>query len=259
MVVLLSFSCNKNIAVKLPGYDSELAVEMYLEDNTTLKCLLTESLPYSSDTISKKVAHAKIIFSDGTETDTLYTAEIYEYESGRLYNYGCRKKFRGEDTKTYSLKIVDSAGRTVTATTKVPPEAVKIDSLIYSRPDASGRYSATFSFKDPSNTENYYRAIIGKGINNYKASSTDKIFSDATFSGQRFSVTSETAYQKGDTITVRLYTLLKEHYDYLQSFDNARVSTYNPFVQPASVKTNIKGGQGIFTAIRYVDRQIVIK
>jgi len=140
----------------------------------------------------------------------------------------------------------------------MPPPAVAIDSVIHSAAGQDGEMSVSLSFTDPANTDNYYRVIIGKGVNNYLASSTDVLLSDMTFDGKRYSVSSRSAYKTNDTVVVRLYTLLKDHYDYLQSIESAKAATYNPFVQAEPTDSNISGGQGIFTAIRYDERSIVL-
>lgn len=260
ILAVLLVSCSKNIEVSVPNYTSQLAIEMYLEDMTTLKCLVSETLPYSSDTINTTIDNATVIFSDGVSVDTLFPGPTYDYESGRHYNYASSHLFVGDSSKTYSLKVVDSLGRTVTATTGVPPVTVGIDSVIYSDGhSADEERSVSLSFTDPAATANYYRVIIGKGIDNYTASNTDVLLSDMVFAGKRYSVSSKAGYRLGDTVVVRLYTLLKDHYDFLQSIEGAKVATYNPFVQAVRAESNITGGQGIFTAIRYDERTIVLR
>lgn len=243
----------------LPEYNTQIAVEMYLENTSALKCLVTETLPYSSTVINKMVNNALVVFSDGTTTDTLKPADIYDYESGRHYNFACQRLFFADSSKIYTLKITDSLNREITASTEAPATTINIDSVIYlPSSDSVNRYSVGLSFPDPAGA-NYYRIIIGEGVNNYESGNTDMLLSDVAFDGKRYSFTSPPDYKKNDTITVRLYTLLKEHYDYLQSAESARTANFNPFMQPVAVKTNVMGGQGIFTAIRYDERKLVIR
>lgn len=205
------------------------------------------------------INNATVLFSDGTVTDTLTRAEIYDYESGRRYNYASMKLFSASEAKTYTLRVTDSLSRAVTASTNINVSQTKIDDLIYLKSAGENKYSVGLSFLDAPGVNNFYRVVIGKGINNYEAGHTDLLLSDAAFDGKKYSFTSPADYENNDTVTVRLYSLLKDHYDYLQSAESARTANYNPFMQPVKVKTNITGGQGIFTAIIYDERTIVIE
>ncbi len=247
--------------VELPDYDGEIVVEMYLEDRSSLKCIVSETLPYSSTTINSLLDNAIVIFSDGSHTDTLGKADIYDYESGRKYNYSRKRRpFLADSTKTYTLRVIDSLNREVTATTTFPTNKVKISEIVYNASsEQDGKFSVGFSFTDPAGSDNYYRAIFGKGVNNYTASHTDLIFPDIAFEGKEHSVYSQEGYKKNDTVTVRLYTLQKQHYNFLQLTESARTANANPFMQPVQVKSNIIGGQGIFTAIQYDEKKIVIR
>jgi len=80
-----------------------------------------------------------------------------------------------------------------------------------------------------------------------------------SFNGKQFSFYSEPDFKKNDTVGIRIYSLHKEHYEYLESLSNARRSNGNPFTQPGSIKSNIRGGLGIFTSLVYMDKKIVIR
>lgn len=260
LMTCVLFSCNKSIQTDLPEYDTEIAVEMYLEDMKRLRCLVTETLPYSSTTINKMINNAQVIFSDGVKNDTLQHVEIYDYETGRHYNYASMRFFVFDSSKTYTLKVTDSLNREINASVNISLPRVSIDSVVYlESPELKNKFSVGFSFPDPAGISNYYRIIIGEGVNNYQSEHTDFLLSDVAFDGKRYSFSTGADYERNDTITVRLYSLMKDHYDYLQSASNARTANYNPFMQPVTVKSNITGGQGIFTAIRYDERKLVIK
>ncbi len=258
---IIFIACDKQIAeLKLPSYDNELVVEMYLVDRQPLKCMVSETLPYSSTTINNPINNALVILYDGTKYDTLHQVDIYEYESGRIYNYGSSHLFFFEEDKTYTLTVIDSLKRKVTAVTSIPSSPVTIKKLTYTpSSDDSEKFSVGFSFLDPANINNYYRAIIGKGVNNYMASHTDMFFPDISFEGLEHSIYSEPGYKKNDTVTVRLYSLLKEHYDFIQLTESARTANANPFMQPVQLKSNIKGGRGIFTAVRFDEKHVIVR
>jgi hypothetical protein len=111
---------------------------------------------------------------------------------------------------------------------------------------------------DPAEIQNYYRFLSAKTMHDFTDDPSDFIISDNSFNGKSFSYYSDTEFEKNDTALVRVYSLLKEHYDYIQSVSDARGSNFNPFSQPGRIKSNVKGGLGIFTAISYDQRKLFI-
>jgi hypothetical protein len=114
-------------------------------------------------------------------------------------------------------------------------------------------------FTDPPTIENYYRILIGKNINLFGSDPTDFRINDISFNGKAFSYYSEPDFARNDTITVRVYSLNKEHYEYLESMGNARRSNFNPFSQPGRIKSNVNGGLGIFTSILFTEQKVIIR
>jgi hypothetical protein len=53
--------------------------------------------------------------------------------------------------------------------------------------------------------------------------------------------------------------LTEEHHNFKESVNNAQSSNGNPFGQPANIITNLTGGLGIFTALNFSEKNIVIK
>lgn len=260
LFILSVTSCKKAADMSFPGEEPQLVVEMYLEDGRQYRCLLSETLPYTSTSASQLVSNASVLLSDGEVTDSLAAGWMYDYETGRKYNYLGRGIYSSDTIKTFTLTITDSLNRTIRAVTQTPKNYVKLDS-IYSQASLSDpeAFSVGFSFSDPVSSENYYRVVIGKGVNNYNADNTDMLLSDIAFDGERYNYSSEAAYSKGDTVTVRLYFLQPDHFNYLHSIEGARSAISNPFVQPSSVQSNIEGGTGIFAVIRYDERYLIIR
>lgn len=257
--LLLCCACSKKIEVELPAYTPKLVVEMYLEDGAPLRCLLTESLPYNSSEIRSVVNNATVLFSDGRRTDTLQPAEVYEYASGRTYNFFNPRVVVADTQSVYTIKVIDSIGRRVDASTVFLPKITQITDVEYKLEDTSGRYSVGFQIEDPAVTANYYRFMIARRIDDFTEQNTDFFMADVSFDGLRYSYNSGAIYLAGDTVSVRAYTLSKEHFDYLQSTDNARTANFNPFVQPVPIRSNINNGLGIFCTVQYDERRIVIR
>lgn len=260
MLPVLLESCEKAITVRLPDYENEIVVEMYLEEGKPLRCLLSESLRYTDTAIARAVNYATVVVSDGIANDTLENTLNKDTVTGRWYNYYHPRLIPGNNTKTYTLRITNNSNRIVTGSTGFSQKIIRIDS-IDTRPSASkvDSFSVGVAFQDPPLTKNFYRFVVTQKLNNFRNDPTDFSLSDISFNGKTFSFFSDAAFARNDTVTIRVYALLKEHYDYIQSTDDARSSNFNPFSQPGRIKSNVNGGIGIFTAIRYDEREVIIR
>src|SRR5688500_17574581 len=87
LLCTLLISCGKKIEVQLPPYAPEIVLEMYLEAGAPLRCLLTESLPYTDTVINMPLPNATVVFSDGIKSDTLQYHLLNDTLTGRYYNY----------------------------------------------------------------------------------------------------------------------------------------------------------------------------
>ncbi len=259
-LLALATACEKTITVKLPAYEPQLAVEMYLEEGKPLRCLLTESLPYTDTAFNKPVSNAIVVVSDGLHNDTLVNALSQDTVLGRFYNYYHPRVITVSSTKKYTLRITDQHNRVITGATSFSQKVVPIDSVTV-KPSLSDKdsFSVGMVISDPPDAENYYRFLVAEKRSKFLNNLTDFSLSDNSFNGQRFSFFSDPDYARNDLVLVRVYALQKAHHDYHQSTRDARRSNFNPFSQPALIKSNVEGGLGIFTAVRYDEREIVIR
>lgn len=259
MIVIAFVSCDKVIDVELPPYEPELVMEMYLEEGQPLRCLLIESLPYTDTAINKPVNNALVIFSDGMKNDTLSYMINQDKFTGRLFNYFHPRLITTDSNKTYTLTIIGE-NKKISGKTKFSQKITGIDSLIVRESiSEADSFSVGVIISDPADKANYYRFLVGKTINFFGSDPTDFRVSDISFNGKKYNFFSEADFARNDTVTIRIYSLLKEHYDYLESIGNARRSNFNPFSQPGRIKSTVEGGLGIFTSIIYTERKVIIK
>jgi hypothetical protein len=237
-----------------------MVVEMYLEEGKPLRCLLSESLPYTDTAIVRPLNNATVVLSDGDTRDTLKFRINQDTVTGRFYNYYNDKVVPLNTTRNYSLTIRDSTGRVLLGSTGFLQKVIPIDTVL-SRPSAANvdTFSVGVSITDPVQVENYYRFVVARKLHKIHRDITDFVLNDISFNGKPFSFYSEADYAKNDTVVIRVYALSKEHYDYLQSTDDARGSNFNPFSQPGRIKSNVRGGIGIFTAIRFDEKRTIVR
>ena len=133
------------------------------------------------------------------------------------------------------------------------------DTLIYNF-DAKNKAAVGLIFNDNGNTKNYYRIVAFKdAITVNEEGVWDITFNDNLFNGQQFSFYTGYAFNRGDTVTGRLYHLTDEHNSFTESVNNAQVSNGNPFGQPANIISNLTGGIGIFTTLNFAEKKLVIQ
>lgn len=260
LMVVSFVCCDKAIEVNLPKHNTELTVEMYLENGYPLRCLLSESLPYDTSKINSLKDDALVILSDGVSRDTLHHQMLQDWETGRVYNYFNHKKLKADNSKKYTLTVTDKSERKLEAVTEFLNQKVYIGGVVSeTSPTIPGKYSVGLTFNDPGGKENYYRILITKRLNDFVTENTDFTVADLAFDGRRYSHFSDAVYSKGDSVLVRLYELKKDHYNYIQSVNTARRANNNLFTQPANIKSNITGGLGIFTANYFDEKWIVVR
>lgn len=254
----LYFSCSKAVKVEVPEFSEQLAVEMYLEDGKPLRCLITEVVPYTDTAMNKPSNELEVILDNGMTRDTLIQLINHDYETGRVYNYFNPRRLVLDSLATYNLHV---QGRkfNVKARTRVSQSPVFIDSIDIKHSSAPNRYSVGVQFQDPQASKDFYKFIITKRLNDFYSEAAEEIMSDLAFNGKRFSIYTEPIFEKNDSIVVRVYALTEEHYNFLVSAKEARRSVFNTFSQPAQLRTNIEGGVGIFTTIRYSERKVLVR
>lgn len=171
----------------------------------------------------------------------------------------------GEIGKTYSLRI-EVNDQVLTSSTTIPAP-VFFDSL-WIEPHPNPAFADSFFqlygwLKDPPTLGNYYRYFT-KVDNEPFLISRQSVFDDNFFNGKAFEIFipkgkpigSNSADFDFDTdgywdiqdsvCTVKLSMIDKPHYDFWRTLEANRSSQGNPFGSFVIVKSNIKGGKGIW-------------
>lgn len=258
IICLLGSSCSKDITLNLPTYESKLVIEFYLENNKPLKCLLQESVPYTDTSQLKLVNSALIVLKYSGISDTLLNIFYRDSKFEKIYNYYNPKLMNLRPGIDYELYVKDSQGREMSAQTRVNT-LVGIDSFIYNY-NSINNAAVGLVFNDNSSEKNFYRIVAFKDSIVVKEERTwDITLTDNVFNGNQFSFYTGYTYNRGDTITGRLYHLTADHYNFASSVNNSQSSNGNPFGQPANIVSNVSGGHGIFTVITYDEKKVILQ
>ncbi len=196
------------------------------------------------------------ITSPDSGTQRWYNFTIRDTISSKVYNY-LAFPTPMRDGQTISLTVKDSLGRTLTGQSKVMP-VVPIDSINVV-PSTNGDSTAylTVWFTDPGAQEDHYRLIVNKDSLQAPASTAGQLQDNAR-NGKPIALRTGYSYKAGDTVFVRLFHIEKKYYNYLESLQDAQSSNGNPFAQPAALKSTVQGGKGVFTVLRYDQKELRI-
>jgi hypothetical protein len=285
---LLLFSCEEMetvVQIELPPIEKELVIECYLEAGQPYRLLLTETKDYFEDLAACPfVRGATVVITYGGLRDTLVEATFlnnncdpndvpvpygiipfFNKDLTRFYNYGSGTICLLDYSQPFTVEVWDTMGRYATATTQfIPPSPIE---QFYAEFNSSGKAYALLSTKDDISTEDYYRLMLHKTslIKVDRAQSIplarnpkfDRTLDDGgVFAGKEVTTASNYRFESGDTLIGTIYHLEKSYHDYLESVSDAQGANASPFGQPAVVKSNIKGGQGIFAFLSY-DRDTI--
>ena len=257
----------REIDLELPEYDPEIVVEGYLEPGQPYFITLVESVGYLGTPSIQFVRDAEVTITYQGQVDTLQFVEL-----DTLSFYLSTTRAPADYDTDFFLKVNTREGKEVTATTRIKPP-VAIDSLAYRFNDDSLAFVLTYLTDDPIQ-KNYYRRILWKRVLNYDTLSVAPLEVDSTWQSwvqQAFSFDDRAVannqialgtafdYEKGDTLISQIYHITEDYFNYLESVDAAVQANLNPFGQPSTIITNIKGGLGIFTGFTKTEETVVIE
>ncbi len=263
LAALLLAGCNltKTVKVPLPPFESQIVVECYLESGKQLRALVTRTNSFFDTALIPSPAGSSVSIQIADKSYRLRPQVFLDTVNNKFYNYvgdfypllppGTRCKLRVTDER---------GGPDITAETTVMP-VVKIDSVFFkfTDPQDTLAYLGVY-IKDQVSERNFYRVKILSVDSQDKVQKIDFSISDASTNGQTFPVITRPRYLEGKEVFVFLYHLSPDYYDFLNTIDEAKNFTSgNPFFQPALIKSNTKGGIGIFTALSYDTRVVKIE
>ncbi|NDK56710.1 DUF4249 domain-containing protein [Pontibacter fetidus] len=251
----LMFGCNmeKDIEILLPEHEPQLVVECYLEQGKRLQATVFETSSYFDAPTPPLVPDAEVYITFRGKRIKLKYEPTTSASGKRFITHTSTTRMYGTPGEVFGIEVIDGKGRKVTGFTTILPK-VPITKVEWKFNEKDKAYVLT-SFQDDANATNFYRYMTHRGKFD-KGSSRDFAATDELNNGKTTSYGSAYDYVEGDTLTLTLYHIEKQYYDFLQSTDDAKNANGNPFAQPAKVKSSVQGGIGIFTNLVY-DRDTV--
>lgn len=261
ILVLLTTACNnleKIIDVALPAYDKKLVVECYIIPNKPYKLLLTQSVSYFDDASLPFVNFAKVYITHAGITDTLTFNMVIDTISQKIYNYTSKNIAKVDAKQPFALFVEDNEGKTVTATTTLPPPLI-VDSVnyIFKNNDTTNEALIKAFISTKVGEENIFRFFLNIK-DSMGGNSSNRIFNNRFAQNQQIATFTTYRFKTNDSIWVNIQRINLEYSEYYNSTRGAFNANVSPFSQSVRLKSNINGGIGIFTALRSYRKLLII-
>lgn len=221
---------------------------------------------YNSSNLHEIPDSFKVEFARNFGFDTSnFNGSLPPFISFYTIDFSADSIYKGKLGETYDLKI-EVEGKTLTSTTTIPNRTVMFDSLwleTHPNPTKYPNYcQLTGILADNASTTDYYRYSTKTKNSPWLISSTS-VFDDGFFNGKKFKIFIPKGHKYGDqpdpldqtegywnfsdsTLIFKLSLIDKPHYDFWRTLESNRDSQGNPFGTFVVIKSNIKGGTGVW-------------
>jgi len=288
-----------DVNVVLPTYDNQLVVECYLETGRVPRLTVTESVPYLNNgqpvsgssqaftlpngqqiqlptdvsvTLTLPGGRAlPLVFRPGIVLEDGSTRPLSDVQklnrdsvSYKIFTHTAQATdvLTPQPGQTFALDAQDQRGRRVTGTATMLAR-VPLDSLALrynSLPPPNRKALQLAYWQDAPGTDFYRRLIQRERRGILRQANLDTDLEDRLLNGQRqFVIGTSYRYDPGDTLQVTLFHLDSAYYSFRASTREARQANGNPFGQPSSIRSTVKGGIGVFTVLSFDRKRIIVK
>ena len=271
---LMLGSCQEDLTNR-NDFIPDIIVDGRIESNGYPRVFLTRNIPYyvnidSTDIIYLVLRQAKVTVSDGVNSEILTL--MYDKKIFPPYYYQ-GTEFLGQAGNTYQLTI-NYGTDTLTATTTIPNPVMPDSVWFQPKSDEPDKGQVLVKIHDNSNEKNFYKIYtLIKGEQKDYTPALISNFDDQMFNGEVHTFyldkgpetylnlkDKDFSFSKNDTISVKLCTLDKTSFDFWWSYQNGIANGANPFASSFhEVKSNIKGGLGVWSGFGTTVKQIVAK
>jgi hypothetical protein len=264
------------MSIELEGHKQTTIIEGWIVNGQAARVAVSRSIPYYSSISMESVLTAADSTAIVTISDDMGNSEqlkrgmdlqnILRGDWGHLYIAGqlyIGSTIIGQAGHTYYL-TVESNNQTYTAYTSIPNAVPQVDSLTFVRFPGDTTATLRLYWTDNPSTYDCYRFFVKiKGLDMFFKSVSMGCFDDLLFNGNHLayemlrepqtnmSYTSMSEkeredfyrvyYKVGDTVYVRSTFSDTASYKYWWDLQTSISMGMTPFLEPSSLKTNIKG------------------
>jgi hypothetical protein len=270
LVIVLHYSCQKNITVAPPPYTNKVSIQCFIEADSIPILYFNKTVGYFDGAIKRSqlvIRDAFIKIEGSTVSDTLTIDSVFDRLDCQ-YNYFYKGNKTIFNNATYNLVII-SAVDTYRATASTDIIPCTIDSVAYTSKfsDINGEHEGVIVyFKDNSLKDNFYRYELVRFIDTATKKAEQPIVSSCLgkdsmqtneigravltnigLEGQQLKIVVEPAYshKAGTSGYIYMQAIDKNVYDFFNQLDQQKLAANNPFVEPVFIKPGQFGSKAI--------------
>lgn len=266
------FSCQKEITVVQPHYQSKFSIQGFLEPDSLPKVYFNRTTPFLSSPLFSHdlvIRNADVRIISPARTDVLKLDSTFDYIYC-TYEYFYLGSFKTDWNKEYQLEI-RSNNELYQARANTSLVKVNIEEISYTESfnDVYGEHEGVIVlFKDIPSVSNYYRyeqirpldttmehASISLSISNKCIGSNTitileqgrSVYSDENIDGETLKLVIEPAFTHRENLKtiVKVQTIDKNMYEFYRQIDEQKLAQYNPFVEPVFLREGQFGKKAI--------------
>ncbi|WP_171062949.1 DUF4249 family protein [Larkinella sp. C7] len=272
ILIAIVSSCEKTINIQVQPYNGPVSIECMLVSGEVPILYLSRSTAYFSaqtNTQDLFIPDARVVISSSESRDTLATAMARDsFLCQPTYFY--RGKLPTRQGLTYSLEVTyqGQVYRAQTTITQTKPTIAKVKYVSVFKDLYGEHEGVVVDFTDTPGQANAYRFEMRRtidssarktettfksecnGANPFGVSEVGRAiyFDTGSGDGRPVSVTTEPTYthHKGSFGVVYLQTMDPASGKFYDQLDRQKLATFNPFVEPVFLTSNIPGCMGVF-------------
>jgi Domain of unknown function (DUF4249) len=273
ILVLFGFffaSCESDITVDLPTPSTKVVVDGYVEAGLPVYIILSRNQgyfePINAETINQSPEKdAIVIVNDGIMIDTLQEVDTI-IDGSSVSGIYISDVIVGTVGRIYTLKVITTKNEILTSSAKLSAP-VALDSVWFQLAENSDTLGFAFAeLEDPDSLGNAYRWFAKRITkDDFFIAPFGSTFEDKFVNGTKFDfgfnrgvVQGSTAtddnneeagfFKIGDTIVVKFTSVDYSTFEFWRDAENQLSSSGSPFSVPSNIRSNIKGGLGLFSA-----------
>lgn len=258
--ICLLAACDMQQVIEFDMEEPELrlVVEAYVEPGDHYKVLVSRTISYDNPEEIGLESGAEVEVYNGQEWLQLPEQIVVDTAYEEVYNYTDTSRVWPElpPGEAYRLRVkvgenlIEGEARLLN-----PIEIEQIATKMEAGKDSS--MALVVQINDPANETNYYWYTV-HGLDVNAAPTYQGLFTDEKAQNGKLELVSEfrKKFVEFDEFTVSVFHLEPAYYEFLNSIEMATMANYNPYQEPATIKSTLSGGIGVFTALT-VTRQVV--
>lgn len=243
LLVLASCKLNDDVSVHLPDQKSFYVVEAILKPGRPMELLFSQSNRMNDIASLSFVWFADACLTINNDTIPLTNYLFLRKDDSVMINYTSNVLLPAWNDGSIRLRLVKD-NDTITATSRF------VKSVDVKRCTADGLdVDATIS-NGYDNSERFFMVEAFLYKQNKKVAQYSQVYDKSRSDGAELQLHLRVGDVKRDSLKVVISHISREHYEYLYSCNRAVDAYFDPFTVPVQIKSNIRGGLGIFAVVQ---------